>query len=478
MLEPQSTLLFVVLILMFGGLTWWLVIARRVPYRIIAACLSFTVAVAFGVLAVNRYFSYYGTWGAAIADLSNQNPNSGPQVSEGSLLVGDRSPVFDQHAVYLKLALLQGYTLHLDVTGRLSHITRSVYVYLPPEYFEAKYKSYRFPVIELLHGEPGEPQDWINVVGIQVTLNNLIQQGQATPAVLVMPDANGGDRISLQCLNQAHGPQDLTYLAEDVPDVISHLLRVQNPGAGWGVAGFSEGGFCAANMALRFRYRYGFAASMSGYFSPYLNKLINPSRMVSPFGGSRLLRIQNTPIDEVRALAPGARLPQFWLGAGEGDQADMTNAEFFAQELQLHEATVPLDLTPGGGHTMGTWHAEVPPMIAWMTKGLAGAVANDTRIALDKKIAAASAHHHHRHGKRPAKRQPAKRHPGAAGPMTGSPGTGSPGTGSPGTGSPETGSPETGSPGTATPGTGTGTGTSTGHPTTANRASDHSATGG
>jgi enterochelin esterase-like enzyme len=423
-LEPQSTLLFVVLILMFGGLTWWLVIARRVPYRIIAACLSFTVAVAFGVLAVNRYFGYYGTWGAAIADLSNQNPNSGPQVSEGSLLVGDRSPVFDQHAVYLKLALLQGYTLHLDVTGRLSHITRSVYVYLPPEYFEAKYKSYKFPVIELIHGEPGQPQDWINVVGVQVTLNNLIRQGQATPAVLVMPDANGGDRISLQCLNQVSGPQDLTYLAEDVPDVISHLLRVQQPGPGWGVAGFSEGGFCAANMALRFRYRYGFAASMSGYFSPFLNKLTNSAKLVSPFGGSRQLRMQNTPIDEVRALAPGARLPQFWLGAGEGDNSDMANAEYFAQELQLHEAQVPLDLTPGGGHTMGTWHSEVPPMIAWMTKGLAGAVANDARIALDKKIATDRTHHHH------GKRHPAKHHPGIASPGTGSPSTGSPSTGS------------------------------------------------
>lgn len=38
------------------------------------------------------------------------------------------------------------------------------------------------------------------------------------PAVLVMPDANGGQRISLPCLNQVPGSQDLTYLAADVPD--------------------------------------------------------------------------------------------------------------------------------------------------------------------------------------------------------------------------------------------------------------------
>jgi enterochelin esterase-like enzyme len=401
MLEPQSTVLFVLLVLGFGALLWWLVVARRIVFRVIAGVLAFVLATQFGILAVNRYFGYYQTWGAAVADLSNQSPDSGAEVSAGSLLVGDRSPVFDAHAIYLKLALLQGYTLHLDIAGKLSHITRSVYIYLPPQYFESQYKNYRFPVIELIHGQPGEPQDWINVVGVQVTLDQLVRRGQASPAVLVMPDANGGNDISLQCLNQAGGPQDLTYLARDVPPVVAHMLRVQPPGVGWGVAGYSEGGFCAANMALRYRFRYGFAASMSGYFSPFDNKLVDPSRMVSPFGKNALLRRENTPLDEVRALAPGATLPQFWLGAGKADRLDTANAEYFWQELQLHQANVPLVLTPGGGHTMSTWHAEVPPMLAWMTKGLTAAVANEQRIALAKR--AAASHHHSR--RRPAIRR-------------------------------------------------------------------------
>ena len=391
MLEPQSLFVFALLLLIFGGLTWWLVRSRRIVVRVLAACLSFVIAVQFGILAVNKYFGYYGTWGAAIADFSNQSTNSGPQIAQGSLLVGHHTMAFDQHAVYLRLALQQGYTLRLTVPGKLSHISRTVYVFMPPAYFEPQYAHYRFPVIELIHGQPGEAQDWINVVGIQVTLDSLVAQGLAKPVVLVMPDANGGSRISLQCLNQANGAQDLTYLAQDLPLAISHVLRVQPPGNAWGVAGFSEGGFCAANMALRYRYGYGFAGSLSGYFSPMLNKLVNPNREVSPFGGNRLLRIQNTPTDEVRGLAPGAQLPQFWLGAGQGDTADVSNAEYFAQELQLHLANVPLDVTPGGGHTMGTWHALVPPMLAWMTKGLAHAVAKDQRLA--QANAAITAHH-------------------------------------------------------------------------------------
>jgi enterochelin esterase-like enzyme len=387
MLEPQSTVLFILLILVFGALTWWLIVARRVGFRITAACLSFAVAAAFGVLAVNRYFSYYQTWSAAIADLSNSNPNSGPQVSSGSLLVGDRSPAFDEHAVYLKLAMVDGYTLHLDIAGKLSHITRTAYIYLPPQYFQPQYKNYRFPVVELIHGQPGEPQDWINVVGVTTTLVNEIDKGIAKPAVLVMPDANGGTTISLQCLNQVGGPQDLTYLAEDVPTVVAHMLRVLPPGLGWGVAGYSEGGFCAANMALRFRYRYGAAASISGYFSPYQNKLA--SGLVNPFGNSRVLREENTPVDEIRTLGAGARLPQFWLGAGKGDHVDVANAEYFWQELSQYQANVPLDLSSDGGHTMATWHAEVPPMISWITNTLVTAVNHASQVLKSNEARAA-----------------------------------------------------------------------------------------
>ncbi len=392
MLEPQSWVLFALLIALFGVLIWRVIAGRRLALKIVAAGAAFVMAMAFGVLAVNRYFGYYATWGAAIADFSNQSPNSGPQISQGSLLTGSKHGTFNQRAVYLRLALQQGYTFSVDMPGKLSHINRVGYVYLPPQYFESQYANYRFPVIELIHGQPGDPQDWINVVGVQETLNQLIRQGQASPVVLVMPSANGGNRISLQCLNQVGGPADLTYLGQDVPNDIAHMLRVQSPGLGWGIAGYSEGGYCAANMALQYRYRYGFAASLSGYFAPYNNKLAS-GKSVSPFGSDSTLRTANTPIDAVRTVSAGARLPLFWLGAGASDRADVANAEYFAQELQLHEASVPLILTPGGGHTMGTWHAEVPPMLTWMTKGLAAAVAHNQQLQLAQAQARARADH-------------------------------------------------------------------------------------
>jgi len=376
LLEPQSTALFVLLIVVFGALTWWMVATRQPVFRLLAACLAFIPAMLFGVVAVNKYYGYYQTWGAALADLTNQGANTGNTAPPPALTsVGSNISTLTGSNTGLKLAQQQGYTLRLMITGPLSHITRVVYVYLPPEYFQPSYKDYRFPVLELIHGQPGEPQDWINVVGVTDTLDRLVTEGQARPVVLVMPDANGAERVSLQCLNQFRGPQDLTYLAEDLPLAITHRFRVMPPGPAWAVAGYSEGGFCAANMALRFPTRYGFSGVMSGYFRPSRNQLEFPLRDVSPFGSNRKLAGENTPLDEIRKLPPGSAIPQFWIGVGSANKLDVANAELFWQELSLRQASVPLILTKGGGHDMTTWRAEVPAMLAWMTPRLAQAAA-------------------------------------------------------------------------------------------------------
>jgi pimeloyl-ACP methyl ester carboxylesterase len=188
--------------------------------------------------------------------------------------------------------------------------------------------------------------------------------------VLVMPDANGGRAVSLQCLNQAGGPQDLTYLALDLPAAIARTLRVLPPGPAWGVAGYSEGGFCAANMALRYPRDYGFAGVISGYFTPMDNRLGGFGRPVSPFAGDSRLREQNTPLDEIRRLPAAVSIPRFWLGAGAGSRQDVADTERFWRQLRRRQADAPLTLTRGG-HTMITWRAQVPPMLAWMTRGLA-----------------------------------------------------------------------------------------------------------
>jgi poly(3-hydroxybutyrate) depolymerase len=53
---------------------------------------------------------------------------------------------------------------------------------------------------------------------------------------------------------------DDTYLSTDVPTIIRARYRVSTDPAEWGLLGYSSGGYCAANLGLRHRARFGAAA--------------------------------------------------------------------------------------------------------------------------------------------------------------------------------------------------------------------------
>jgi uncharacterized SAM-binding protein YcdF (DUF218 family) len=85
MLEPQSSALFFLLLAAFGALMWWMLRTGWVAVRVLAACLAFTIATTFGVMAVNRFYGYYETWGAALGDITNQGLDSAIQVPGSGL---------------------------------------------------------------------------------------------------------------------------------------------------------------------------------------------------------------------------------------------------------------------------------------------------------------------------------------------------------------------------------------------------------
>ena len=232
MLEPQSTALFILMMAVFFALLAGVAVAKQPAFRVLAAALAFVPAMLFGMAAVNKYYDYYQTWGSVAADLGAQGLTSVPEIPAGAS--GQRLAKILGKVTGSRTAARQGETVRLTVTGRASHLTRTVLIYLPPQYFQPAYARASFPAIELIPGFPGQPQDWINVVGITQAYLTLLHDGAVKPAVLIMPDANGGPRVSLQCLNVRHGPQDATFLAMDVPRALSRSLRVAPPGAGLG----------------------------------------------------------------------------------------------------------------------------------------------------------------------------------------------------------------------------------------------------
>jgi enterochelin esterase-like enzyme len=294
-----------------------------------------------------------------------------------------------------------GYLFQTSITGARSHLTRDIYVYLPPQYFQKAYAHYKFPVIELLHGSPGNPQAWVDVLGVIPTFLNLLESHPADTAVLVMPDTDGGHQYALQCLNNPGGIQDMTFAALDVPEAIARIARVQPPGRAWGLAGYSEGGYCAANIALQDPGGYGAIGVMSGYFAPLLSQVpagnkpgAKPHR-VNVFLGRPNLQLLNTPRAYVTRVPINDVLPAFWLAAGAQNKSDVTTAANFRQLLQTRVANVPFVIVPGGGHQGSVWRAALGPMLNWMTPQLAQQAAKADAAAARAAARAAAAHRAH-----------------------------------------------------------------------------------
>ena len=204
----------------------------------------------------------------------------------------------------------------------------------------------------------------------------------------MIPDTDGGTHYALQCLNYPHGLQDMTYVGIEVPDWASRNLRIMPPGPAWGIAGYSEGGYCAVNIGLRLAPRFGYVGSMSGYFAPSGSEYPAGGRpdgptvpMSNPFAKYPKLAALNTPYKYIQQVPLNVQVPQIWLVAGGSDRADVQSARYFQQAAIVRLSNVPLVLIKGGGHQAAVWRAALGPLLHWMTPQLAGSARQVQEIA-------------------------------------------------------------------------------------------------
>ena len=310
MLGPDSRLLTALLVAASAGLLVAAIRFRPLPVRVLCGALSIMMAMVGGVAVVNYYYGYYKTWGALWADFHGTSGNLGA-IS----------------AATTSTQLESGHYGWTVLPGKLSGYSRRALVYLPPQYGEARYAHTRFPVVELFHGTPGTPLAWNNVLQINRLADTLIARHIIGPMILVMPSINGAGRDYQDCVN-GPGVNDETYLTKDVrTDLLAHY-RVSNDPYEWGMSGYSSGGYCAANLALRHPGSYGAAALIE----PYLRAADGPAATALKHSGP--LETANSPLYLAERLTPGSGpVPAFWVAAGSGQRTAYQTATVFTAAL-------------------------------------------------------------------------------------------------------------------------------------------------
>lgn len=386
-MEPDSVTLVVLLLLTAGGLLVY--VARRRPgrrsavQRVVAGGLALVLAAGAGVGIVNDYYGYYQSWTQLSADLTGSYSGFATTTTSRTIT-----------------ATAGGRLAVETFAGARSGINRSGLVYLPPQYNEPAYAHTRFPVLELLHGTPGRPTDWVVHLGIVGILDRLIADHLMGPTIVVMPTISVGTAYQ-ECVDAPRAADD-TYITRDVRADVLARYRASTVPAEWGVAGYSSGGYCAANLALRHRSAFGAAGIMDGYFRPS----DGPAAVALHFDPAA--EAANNPLLLGGALSPTTQpLPAFWVSAGSGDRADIAAARAFTTALHGVEQ-VTLFREPGAGHNFYAWRPAIPRMLAWMWTQLAPPslrvqfpIAGPVRSSSFPAPGAKPKHHRHRKHHRP-----------------------------------------------------------------------------
>jgi enterochelin esterase family protein len=274
-------------------------------------------------------FSYYfSVDGTSIADPSNpmvEVSATGP----GSLALVPGTPP----EVWEERDVPHGVVHQHWYESRSVGTRRNFFVYTPPGYKEG---SAKYPVLYLIHGSGDTAEAWMRTGRAHVIYDNLIADGKAVPAIIVMPDGHV-EYVKGKTPEPRQNVLTLftSDLIHDVMPLVEREYRVSSSPKDRAIAGLSSGANQSAAIGLNY----------PDLFS-----------QIGPFSGGGMFKddVQERYakfLADPAASRKGLRL--FWIAIGRDDKAvDVVKA--FSGFLDQHQIKHSLTLTPGA-HTWPVW---------------------------------------------------------------------------------------------------------------------------
>lgn len=236
-------------------------------------------------------------------------------------------------------------------------------VYLPPGY--AAHPQRRYPVLYLLHGVPGRPGAFLATVRMGVVQDELVALHRARPMILVMPFGSTSSFTDKEWANGVGKNEGWeTFLARDVVHAIDARYRTIRAGRGRAIAGLSEGGYGALNIAVHHPGEFRVVESWSGYQ--------HADDIGSVFGHRQRLLQANSPELTIGQVANRLRRlhTTFWFYAGTTDWALKQNRAFAGELARLRLRH--LFFVVRGGHDWAIWRGSAARAYLAASRGVRG----------------------------------------------------------------------------------------------------------
>jgi len=152
---------------------------------------------------------------------------------------------------------------NLLLPSKILKVDRKYSVYLPPDY-ETSQRSY--PVLYLLHGAGDDQTGWVQFGEVLHIADKAINEGTATPMIIVMPDAKTGQMGYFNNLKNDWRYEDF-FFEEFIP-YVEKTYRIKSEKRFRAVAGLSMGGGGSFMYALHHPELFSSACPLSAYIGP------------------------------------------------------------------------------------------------------------------------------------------------------------------------------------------------------------------
>lgn len=255
---------------------------------------------------------------------------------------------------------------NLSMNSEILKMERKFAVYLPPGY-ETSERSY--PVLYLLHGSGDDQTGWVQFGEIGHIADKAIMDGSATAMIVVMPDANTGQR------GYTNAPGNWNYedfFFEEFMPYVEKEFRIRKEKRYRAVAGLSMGGGGTFYYALHRPDLFSSACPLSASTGPLSREDVKnqmqrrgmpnatEADMDKWFAQYSVLElIKNIPDDQKKAV-------RWFIDCGDDDFLYEGNS---LVHIAMRKNEIPHEFrVRNGGHTWTYWRESLPEVLSFISE--------------------------------------------------------------------------------------------------------------
>jgi len=255
---------------------------------------------------------------------------------------------------------------NLSMTSKILKMERKYAIYLPPDY-ETSQRSY--PVLYLLHGAGDDQTGWVQFGEILNIAGKAINEGKATPMIVVMPDANTGKRGYVNGIKGDWRYEDFFF--EEFMPFIEKAYRIKGEKRYRAIAGLSMGGEGTFIYALHHPELFSAACPLSAATGPasvdemknYMlwqgTENVSDAEKKAYFEKYSVLSLINNMKDDQKKAV------RWYIDCGDDDFLYEGNS---LAHIAMRKKEIPHEYrTRDGGHTWTYWRTALPTVLEFVS---------------------------------------------------------------------------------------------------------------